>query len=313
MSISAFAEVGSVVAGGGGILPFGILSGDNTGVLCLKTGSKFPAECQANAQGNFGYLDFKTFGNGSINTTQQCTGMSTVLPAENIAHGVDHDLAIAPNSPTDDKGIDADPFIIEEDEACPSGSAVMAVKTETGNKDKVLVNGFVLGANGFPGRLTLSTDTWDFNGTPIDDKPLWEYLSDAGRTACGQVVSISGDVDTQDEIVACIEAKPTTDLFVDEIAESPRLAQVPEMWQASWPNGSKLLSIKRFQFVYVQTLYGGCKNNGSCTLQIEPGGVKQGSGTPDVVTAIAIGDSNISHTVKDSYGTPSIETFALTR
>ena len=308
-SVGAFAEVGAVAAGGGGVLPFGILNGDTAGLLCLKTGPQFPVECLSNDTGNFGYLDFRKFGNPAIPTIARCSGDSVDTLKENIAHGVDHDLALAPSSPTDDSGIDNDATIIEDDEECPGSQDVQAVLTETGEKQKVIIDGFVDGISGYPGRLTIDPPgaTFTYKGVEIDDVALWEYLTPAAQTLCS-------NPSTEEEMVTCLADNPGTVLFEDTIAQSPRLAQVPELWQTSFPTGAKLVSFKDFTFVYLQTLYGGCNNDGTCKLEIEPGGTKKVTADdPVVVTAIGIGPDNITQTVKDTFGTPSIETYSLTR
>jgi Putative Flp pilus-assembly TadE/G-like len=310
LDVNAFAEVGAVVAGNGGVLPFGVLTGGTDGLVCLKTGPQYPAECDPNVSGNFGFLDFRLFGNTAMNTTTQCSGGSVTTLKENIAHGVDHDLATAPSTPIDDKGIDDDILIVEDDEQCSDSSVdVQAVLTETGNKTKVIIDGFVDGINGFPGRLTLGTPTFDYNGTDIDDHGLWEYLSPQGQTLCP-------DTDTEAEVIACISAHPGTEIFDTTIQASPRLAVVPELWQTAWPTGSKLVSFKSFQFVYLQTLYGGCKNSGVCKLEIEPGstGTKKVTGDdPVVITAIRVPTATLPPSVVSSFGTPTVVTYALTR
>ncbi len=303
-SVGAFAEVGAVVSGNGGVLPFGVLSGGSDGLVCLKTGPQFPSECDPNVSGNFNFLDFRLFGNAALGTTTQCTGGSVTTLKENIAHGVDHDLDVAPPTPIDDKGIENEITIIKEAEQCSSTSdPVQAVLTETGNKTKVIIDGFVEGAGGFPGRLTLGSGTFDYSGQKIDDRGLWEFLDADGQAACDSAVG--GTTDTEAEILTCLDTT-SVELFDDAIVNTPRLAVVPVLHQTTWPSGSKLVSFQRFAFVYIQTLYGGCKNNGSCKLEIAPGasGTKKVTGDdPVVVTAIVLPNDTISQAVEDSFGT----------
>lgn len=313
IAVGAFAEVNAVVSGNGGVLPFGVLSGHSGGLVCLKTGPQFPIECDPNSSGNFHFLDFRVFGNIALKTTSTgCTGGSVTTLKENIAHGIDHDLAIAPDTPTDDSGIDNDITIIEDNEQCPDTSKkVQAVLTETGNKTKVLIDGFVKGVGAFDGRLTLGSPTYDYNGTDIDDKGLWEYF-----WTDPLIIHPCAGANTEAAVLSCIANNPGVELFDLSIQNSPRLALVPELWQTTWPNGSKLVSFQSFRFVYVQTLYGGCKNNGTCSLEIEPGasGTKKLTGDdPVVVTAIGIPDLTVPQTVRDSFGTPKVVTYALSR
>jgi hypothetical protein len=308
-SVGAFAEVAAVVSGNGGVLPFGVLTGGTDGLVCLKTGPQFPDQCDPNVSGNFNFLDFRKFGNVALKTSTQCTGGSVDTLKENIAHGVDHDLDVAPDTPIDDKGIEEEITIIKEAEQCSSTSdPVQAVLTETGNKTKVIIDGFVDGAGGFPGRLTLgSIRTYPYSDQEIDDVGLWEYLDDDGKAECGPAT-------TEADILACLSSGK--ELFDDSIVNSPRLAVVPVLHQTTWPSGSKLVSFKDFTFVYIQTLYGGCDNKGNCDLEISPGPgatKKITNDDPVVVTALRIPDSAISDFVEDSFGTPQVLTYALTR
>jgi hypothetical protein len=86
--------------------------------------------------------------------------------------------------------------------------------------------------------------------------------------------------------------------------------------QEEWPTGSKYVSFKRFSFVYVQTLFGGCKSDGTCKLEIEPGesGVKKlTNDDPVAITAIGIPDLVLPQDVRDRFGTPRVLTYALSR
>lgn len=323
IAINAFAEVGAVIQGAGGVLPLGVLSDGTNGLVCVKTGPKFPEDCEKNETGNFDFLDFYMFGNTLMRTTTQCSGSAVTRLKENIAHGVDHDLAVAPSTPDDHFGIVGDPDIPKEDVECPSKlKEIESVRTETGQKQKVIVDGFVKGSGGYNGRLTLGSPpaTADFQGTPIDDVGLWYYFNDAVRgdlTADPPIIPLCPiDLypDTEDGAVRCVLDSGTKVLFREDIQFSTRLAKVPELWQTSWPSGSKYVSFQSFSFVYIQTLYGSCNNKGICDLEWRPGESKKlGGGDPVAVTAIAIPDSAVPQSVRDSFGTPTILTYALTR
>jgi hypothetical protein len=303
VSIGAFAEVTQVVSGGGGVLPFGVLSGQGNGLLCLKTAGSFPSECATNAQGNFGMLDFTYHGNNPfippVNVCKSNFGNNGVL-ANIISTGLDHDLTEAPSTaPRDDVGIGNDITLVKEDQPCPGGSAVMAVKTATGDKGTI-DEGLVYGTTSNPGRLTRSSDTDDFDGEEIDDVALWEFLSSGTCTG----------TDTKEAMETCLTSGGI--LFNDEIMSSPRLAMVPELWQDVWPTGKKYVTIKGFKFVYLHTMYG-CEGK-ACSTVFEPGTTnKTGSGAPKIITAFAIPDSALSDLVRASFGTPRAETYALTR
>jgi hypothetical protein len=221
-------------------------------------------------------------------------------------------LAVAPNNPITEGELDDTVIIIKEHEVCPgTGQAVQAVISETGNKAKVVIGGFVEGANGFPGRLTLGHPSrkFNYNGILIDDLGLWEYLNDAGKLLCP-------GADTEAKIAACIKNNPGAELFDDRIEFSPRLAKVPVLWQGDWPNGSKLVSFLDFRYVYIQGLYGGCNAGGGCKLEIQPGetGVKNVTDDdPILITAVAIPDVHISQEVRDRFGQIKITSYALIR
>ncbi|MCL1593850.1 MAG: Tad domain-containing protein [Actinomycetia bacterium] len=317
VSVGAFAEVGQVVGGGGGVLPFGLLGGGTNGLVCLKTGPQFPSECDPNVSGNFNFLDFRIYGNTALGTVSGgCTGGTVTTLKENIAHGIDHDLAPAPSTPIDHTGIKNSANIIRDDDQCPDNSQdVQAGLTETGNKQKVLIDGFVNGIGAFPGRLTLGSParSYDYGGVPIDDVGLWEYLRDTDASAAGLQNVCAKETD-EARIIACVQGNASSLLFDDSIAGSTRLARVPTLWQTTWPSGTKYVSFEGFTFVYLQTLYGGCKNNGTCSLEVSPNETHDfTSADPVVITAIVIPDAVISAEVKANFGVPRVTTYAITR
>ena len=68
--------------------------------------------------------------------------------------------------------------------------------------------------------------------------------------------------------------------------------------------------------MYIQALYGRCKNNGSCSLEIEPGpgGVKKlTNADPVAITAIMLPDNILSDDVNEHFGAPRVTTYTLTR
>lgn len=312
IKVGAFAEVEAVINGAGGVLPFGILSTGTNGLVCLKTGPQFPSNCDRNETGNFDFLDFRPFGNTAMRTVANCSLSPLTSLKQNIAIGVDHDLAPAPPTPTDHQGIADDPSIAKEDVQCSSkAKKIQATRTETGNKQKVILDGFINGVGIFEGRLALGNPDRQFNyyGTWIDDTGLWEYLNETGKTLCP-------DTDTEAEVVACINANPGTVIFDDSIQYAARIARVPVIHQTEWPEGSKYVSFERFSFVYVQTLYGGCKADGTCQLEIEPGegGTKKlTNDDPVAITAIGIPDLVLPEDVRTHFGTPRVTTYALSR
>ncbi len=307
IGVSAFAEVEAVTGGGGGVLPFGVLNGQANGILCLKTAGSFPSECSSNAQGNFGFLEFTYHGKNpaipvpSSGTCSSNSGNDATL-ANIVSTGLDHDLAAAPpTAPTDDKGIKNDITLVKEDLPCPGSALVQAVLTSTGDQGMVDL-GMVTGTASNVGRLTRSSTTDQItvqsSTYQIDDVPLWDFIS----SGC------PAGTDTTAEMEACLG----TAKFDDAIGTSPRLALVPELWQTAWPNGRKYVTIKRFQFVYLHTTYA-CQGK-KCGTVWEPGTTnKSGTSRPKIVTAFAIPDAALSQEVRDNFGNPFTETYALSR
>jgi hypothetical protein len=319
IAVSAFAEVNALVAGAGATLPFGVLESGTSELLCLKTGPKFPDECDANASGNFGFVDFQIYGNSAMGTTSPgCNGNPNNLLKENIAHGVDHDLTIEPKGTQASKDINDDITIIKDDQQCPSMSReVMAAKTSTGNRDKVLIDGFVKGFNGFPGRLTVAPSTTiTYEGEEIDYLGLWHWLRTTNPDGSVFINPCTGKT-TEALILACIDANkgPGVQLFDDSISTSPRLAVIPILNQTTFPSGSGYVSFKRFQFVYIQGLYGSCNNSGACDTEIVPGETFKAKKNVDpvVVTAIPIPHSILPPAIVANFGAPQVVTYALSR
>jgi hypothetical protein len=319
VDVSAFAEVNAVVVGAGATLPFGVLESGTNELLCLKTGPKFPDECDPNATGNFGFIDFQIFGNSAMGTVSPgCNANPNDLLKENIAHGVDHDLTMEPLGILDSKDIKDEILIIKEDEQCPDNRIkVMAAPTSTGNRDKVLLHGFVTGFNGFPGRLTVAPGrTIAYEGVNIDDVGLWEWLADGDDTVVG-IQNVCAGATDEASIIACVDANKGsgTPLFSKALATSPRLAVIPVLWQSSFPSGSGYVSFKRFQFVYIQGLYGSCDSKGACDTEIVPNETfkTKPNVDPVVVTAIPIPHSELDPEIVANFGAPRVVTYALSR
>ncbi len=326
ITVGAFAEVEAIVGGGGGVLPFGLLGGVSNGLVCLKTGPQSPDECEPNVSGNFGFLDFRIYGNTTMGTVSTgCTGATVTTLKENIAHGIDHDLteleplsnwpSLSSPEPTHQE-ISNDTTVIKDDVQCPDNSkAVHAALTETGNKQKVIIDGFINGINGFPGRLAVGNPSrvLDYYGVDVDDVGLWEYLLPTIDLGSGPNANPCLTETTEALIIACVNTYSGVVLFKDSIATSSRLAKVPKIHQTTWPNGTKYVSFQSFRFVYLQTLFGGC-GGGSCNLEFRPNETSTlTSDDPVVITAIVLPDGVISSTVRDSFGVIRVTTYAITR
>lgn len=103
-SHSAFAIAGLQPVGYGSVLPFALFTSDG-GHVCLRTDnpSSPVSPCAGSATGDSGLLNFGESGNIFLGTTADCSGNSTNAQgrlARNMAHGIDHDITLAPSAAT---------------------------------------------------------------------------------------------------------------------------------------------------------------------------------------------------------------------
>ena len=183
LQTDAVAEVIISIFAKGKVMPFGLPGGvANDTEICLKSGAnpKNVPPCDGPDTGNFGFLDISDYGNEQLGTTTQCNGGTTTRLARNIARGIDHPIATAPNAAA----------VFRTDLAgCVDGNinyAPYSLSTETGNMTGVLEDGFVAGVSGYPGRLAPpnSTNLFTQGGKSFDNTPLDSYLNSDGDTFC---------------------------------------------------------------------------------------------------------------------------------
>lgn len=318
IAVAAAAEVEGLAGGLGGILPFGVLTDAGAGsLLCLKTtngAQKIPPECEAPTSGDFGYLDFFMFGGVIAGADQNCSGSAIFRLAENIAHGIDHELE--PGPPDEN-----DPLVVLDEDKCDepvtyAGRTVNAADAKTGTAfQQVIFPGFVGGTTSpdFPGRLTVTSgNTTTFGGVSgVDNVGLWEFLKPAPG---GCPVTIPVDMTSParwdptgysypvldvDSLLICMQwssaMQPGTAIF-EGLKDSPRFGSVPKLWKTWPPGGSANRTFESFVTVYINTLYAGKCNypDGTCETTFEPGasGVKRNmtATSLDAATAIAIPD-----------------------
>jgi hypothetical protein len=328
--VGAAAEVEGLADGLGGILPFAALTDAGNGsLLCLKTQTaqnKIPDECDPSVSGNFGYLDFSIFGGVIPGTVKDCanTGDANARLAENIAHGVDHELGPGPSDETDAS------VVLDEDKCnlptTYAGLPVNGTDAKTGtNFNQVIGPGFISGTNGFPGRLTVtSASTTTFNSVSgVDNAGLWEYLTPTASATCATLPADTENparwdhtaaLNSEAGILSCIAyhvANSSGPIFED-LADSPRFGAVPLLHKPWPPGGSADRTFAGFVTVFVQTLFGGnCTDE--CSVWFEPGGDVRG-GTITGVTAIAIPDSVVSPQDLDAIqGLPEIEEYLIVK
>lgn len=295
LQTDAAVEVLIGLSGGGAILPFGLPGGAGGQVeICLKTGAnpKDVAPCDGPETGNFQFLDMSEYGNETLLSTTLCSGDSTGRIGRNIARGVDHPLLEAPG--------EFAPFRTDED-GCFSGNfnyGPYSLRTQTGNVYPALDMGFIEGVDGYPGRLTLSSDTITVAGKTFDDKPLWEYLNGAGQAFCGTITN-------HDEMNTCLaDMSGDTVYFLDSLGDSARFAWVPLFYGTTLGMGDTTLNIYEFRPVYIQTTLWQCQAS-ACDASHDPGegitGTIQSQDSLIAVSALQLPRGNLPLTIDDTY------------
>jgi Flp pilus assembly protein TadG len=308
LTTDAAAEVLIALRGSGAILPFG-LPGNTAGdtEICLKTGAnpKDVAPCDGPDTGNFQFLDVTEFGNEALQSTTLCSGDSTGRIGRNIARGVDHLIGVAPAAGA--------PFRTDVD-GCMSGNfsyEPYSLTTQTGNVFPALDAGFIDGIGGYPGRLTLSSDTITQGGKTFDDKPLWEYLNGDGQTLCGVIT-------THDEMAVCLASMSgDTMYFLDSLTDSPRFAWVPLFYGTNLGTGNTTLNVDEFRPVYLQTTLWSCSAS-ACDASHDPGegitGTIQSNDSLIAVSALQLPVDNLPASADASFfGRGGAALYALTR
>lgn len=190
---SAFAIAGEFRAGLGGVLPFGLGPGSSSGdgYVCVKSGPGGHSEppCDGSSSGNFGFLDFATFGDTELGTTLDCSnGNQRPRNANTVAVGNDHDLSRYNEAPH---------FVIEVIDtgaSCGATREPNAAYSLTGNTPQNVGSGLYSGSafsDGGPARLQRSGAqvhdgsglTTNVGGHILDDNPLWEFLPETFSVA----------------------------------------------------------------------------------------------------------------------------------
>jgi hypothetical protein len=272
--------------GGGGILPFALVStaGDGTHV-CLRDASGGLAEepCDGSDTGNFGALESPLYGNVALGTTQNCTGSPKKdLLAINIANGLVGD---------------------EKRDTCPviaSGETPDTLNTFQGlsnGTQEGLATGPVPG--GFTPRLQQgSNPKRNVYGSSLDDRPLWDYLDGsltgfgAGGTIPDSCVKstfnnslpdqdwsvpadgLADDAESWEHISKCLldhvaMGASAPIMFLETIGDSPRFSYVPQFWESTLPSGNGYLHVLRFKATWLQATW--WKKNATSIKVFHPG------------------------------------------
>jgi hypothetical protein len=297
--------------GGGGVLPFGLLSTAGEGQhVCLRDSSGGHAEepCDGPDTGNFGAIESPHYGTLPDGPSRNCNGApkSDVL-AVNIAIGIDHLVTI------DLDGLAAN----RVEDTCANmdaGHTPDALNTFQGigqGFEQGIATGPVPG--GFTPRLQQGSNPKRYvHGYELDDKPLWEYINPAltssqvpascvrgsfnpGPPVFDYSIPADGIADAPNSwqhMSYCLNEYLTTldpdgdpwnaVLFLDvdggvSIADSPRFAYVPQFWESTWPPGnSQWRHIRRFKATWVQATWWKRGNTVNVFHPGEPGNFNAG-------------------------------------
>lgn len=278
-SADAIAEIGG--RGGGGVLPFGLLSTAGEGQhVCLRDNSGGLAEepCDGPDAGNFGAIESPHYGTKPGGPSRNCTASpkSDVL-AVNIAFGIDHLLALDGNGSSSDE-------IRDTCSEMDAGNTPDTMETFQG-LSQGLAEGMATGPvpGGYTPRLQQSSATKFVHGYNLDDVPLWEYINPTATgippscakssfdPATGVTMDYSIPADGVDDapnswqhMSYCfneyISGSYSGILFLDNdttsIADSPRFSYVPQFWEDTWPSGNSApRHIKAFKATWIQATW----------------------------------------------------------
>ena len=290
VKVGAFAEASMDLNQSGGVLPFAVgPSGAGSNEACFTAQSSGTLDidpCTSSTEGNFGKLNLRLYGNGTMSTPQICSGGTAQRMATNIVLGSDHPIEVASKSPG----------TVNDDTNCPLiTNPVDEVETWTGNAEGALADGFFNGiaSPNWEGRLSckdgdvtenpaqgfISQDCVDINNNlpeTIDHTPLWYYITPGANSEVvgGACAPGGGAVTNRAEMVACLAGwnawgAHTMSLFEAELSNSPRFAAVPIL-NNNPGGGFGTYLITGFLPIYIETIYFQCTAN-SCDIVHSPG------------------------------------------
>ena len=275
--------IARIASRGGGILPFGLLSGTGEGThVCLRDSAGGHAEepCDGPDAGNFGAIESPHYGTQPGGPSQNCTGSpkKDVL-AVNIAIGIDHRVTVDLDGSTSN----------ERRDTCGvmnSGNTPDTLNTFTGISNG-LIEGLAVGPvpGGFTPRLQQGPNPKrSVYGSSLDDKPMWEYIDPSITATAGNDIppqceastfdnSIHPDFDWDGDGVldrpeswehldnclnAYVNGQPghpapyNAVIFEETLNESPRFAYVPQFHEATFGSGNSWRHVARFKATWLQ-------------------------------------------------------------
>ena len=293
MSTTAVAEVQLVETSGRGVLPFVAFINTPSGALfCLRSAAngQASAPCNGGITGNFGPVEIPQWGNPGTNTQGlPCNLNKNTQIAINIAVGIDHVLI-------PDTGAD----ILDDCSKIPSPNTLNTFEGIAGGLWDGMLAGVTVNNHFYSGRLsalpkqaslTLHQGSSNFQ---VDNRPLWDYIpTGKGSTVpatCKRetypytfVAPAPATANTQ--LAKCLTAYAAQPvgtyaaLFdldadhdgVEDIVHTGRFGIVPQMVEATFPNGDGWLHIARFRAVFIENLYFQCLGGNVCNTIVRPG------------------------------------------
>ena len=288
--------------GGGGILPFALVSTASDGShVCLRDASGGHAEepCDGPDAGNFGALESPLYGNVALGTAQNCTGSPKKdILTINIAIGLDHRIVPDANGLVSDEKLDTCP-VIDSGETPDTLNTFQGLGngTQEGLATGPIPNGVSGNPVGLPRLQQGSNPKRSVYGSPLDDRPLWEYLDGAltGVSSGGTIpdscvkstfnnglpdqdwsVPADGIPDRPESwqhISKCLQDHVAMGggapiMFLETIGDSPRFSYVPQFWESTLPLGNGFLHVLRFKATWLQATWW---KRGTTTTVFHPG------------------------------------------
>ena len=253
--------------------------------------------CDGPSSGFLGYLDVALHGSPPdlLDNPATCEqgSTNTRLPI-NITKGADHLMV---------EWISGGP-VVDDWATCPNLSEdINQLHVETGSATGAITDGLIDGISGSingesfgPGQGRLvptaeSAETASVRGVILDNTPLWEYLNDPN---CSWSGSISGQVDTHSEMVACLNdwSSGQGDIFDVTLDDHPRFGAVPVF--TTFPTGPGAYLIDRFAPIWIETIYQNCNAN-MCRTVFTPYDVPDPSVNDPCPNPLSAGTVNCGH------------------
>ncbi len=278
------------------ILPLTVGTGSSVCLFSNQAPQTVPP-CNGPNSGFFGYLDIALHGSppAQLDNPPTCEqgSTNTRLPI-NITKGADH-LMVEWNA--------GDP-VVDDWAMCPNLSEdINQLHVETGSPTGAITDGLIDGISGSingqafgPGQGRLvptaaSVDTTSVRGTVLDNTPLWEFLNSVN---CPWSGSVSGPVDSHDEMVFCLNDWNTMDgdIFMESLEDHRRFGAVPVF--SPFPSGPGAYLIDSFAPVWIETIYQNCNAN-RCRTVFTPFDAPDSTVTDPCPAVLVAGTINCGH------------------